>query len=119
MTRRTERINEELRAHLAELLQRDITDPRIGFVTLLRVDVSPDLSWADVFWSALEEDAEEASVRDEVQAGLESAASFLRHRLAQRLPLRKVPKLRFHYDPSLDLGDRTLELIREIEDEST
>lgn len=114
MSRRTERIGEQLRAELARLLREEVTDPRIGFVTLTQVDVSPDLSNARVYWSVVKsEDAEGIAANG---AGLESAAGFLRHRLAQRLELKRVPELRFRYDPSLVHGDATLALLREIRD---
>ena len=111
MSRRTDRIAEQIRAELALLLRRDVTDPRIGLVTLVRVDVAPDLSNAGVWWSPLPQAG--APDPDEVQAGLESAAGFLRRRLAKTLPLRRVPELRFRHDRSLELGDRTLATLRE------
>jgi ribosome-binding factor A len=117
VTRRTERIGEQIRAELARLLREEATDPRIGLVTLTRVDVSPDLSHARVYWSRVElggEDAEQAARRTE--AGLTSAAAFLRRRLAGILPLKRVPELRFRRDPSLALGAETLSLLRELRD---
>ena len=118
MTRRTERVSGELRAELARLLREEVTDPRVGLVTLTRIDVAPDLSHALVFWSTLEGDPgdDEAEARlAEVQAGLDSAAPFLRRRAAGSLPLRRMPALRFRYDPSLVQGSRTLAVLREVE----
>jgi ribosome-binding factor A len=113
MTRRTERIASELLAELARLLRAEVTDPRVGIVTLTRIDVAPDLTHALVFWSAL--DVEPGSDRiDEHQAGLESAAPFLRRRIASALPWKRSPELRFRYDPSLVLGTRTLSVLREV-----
>ena len=110
MSRRTERIGEQLRAEIARILREETTDPRIGMVTLTRVDVAPDLGNARVYWSAMTDEAEalEATAR-----GLESAAPFVRRCLARVLALRRVPELRFRHDPSLDLGERTLSLLRE------
>jgi ribosome-binding factor A len=116
MSRRTERIAEQLKGEIARILIAEATDPRIGLVTLTRVDVAPDLSNAMVFWSALE--AQDAAASDEIQNGLQSAASFVRRRLAQVLPLRRVPELRFRYDPSLILGDETLSLLKTISDDA-
>ena len=110
MTRRTERVGSELRALLAKLLREEVTDPRIGLVTLTRVDVAPDQSHALVFWSALGEEAAAES-----QEGLESAAAFLRRRAARELALKRMPELRFRYDPSLQRGQETLDLLRELE----
>lgn len=113
MTRRTERIASELQALLARLLREDVADPRIGLVTLTRVDVAPDLTHAIVFWSAL--DTPQGDALETRQAGLESAAPFLRRRAARELSLKRMPEIRFRYDPSLALGHRTLDLLRELE----
>ena len=118
MSRRSERVSEQVRAELARLLRVEVTDPRIGLVVLHRVDVSPDLRNARVFWSALSVAAPGASgaaaPEAQVQAGLDSAASFLRRRLAHLLPLRRVPELRFQHDPSVALGARTLAQLKTL-----
>lgn len=115
MSRRTERIAEQLRSEIARVLREEATDPRTRLVTLTRVDVSPDLSNALVFWSAL--DIRDAESAEDIQDALESAASFVRRHLAHALSLRRVPALHFHYDPSLILGDQTLSLLRSLADE--
>lgn len=112
MTRRTDRIAEQLRAEIARILREEATDPRVRLVTITRVDVSPDLANASVFWSALDVDAPEGV--DEKESGLASAASFVRNRLAHELPLRRVPALRFRYDPSFVLGSETLSLLHSL-----
>lgn len=115
MTRRSERIGEQLRAELARLLLEETADPRLRFVTLTRVDVSPDLERADVLFSSFAKSGREDVAA--VEAGLESAAGFLRHRLARALSLRKTPQLHFHHDPSLALGADTLTLLRSLRDD--
>lgn len=100
-------ISSQLRGELARLLQEEVMDPRVRLVTLTRVDVSPDLSNAIVLYSVMGEDIEP------VDDGLHSAASFLRRRAARTLGLRRMPELRFRYDPSLVLGAETLSLLRE------
>jgi len=110
MSRRTDRIGEQVRAEVARILREEVTDPRIGMVTLTRIDVAPDLSNARIFWSTVGD-------RDEIERGLTSAAGFVRGRLARVLPLRKVPELRFLWDPSLELGDRTLAALRNLSPE--
>jgi ribosome-binding factor A len=107
MSRRTERIGEQLRGEIARVLREDVTDPRVRLVTLTRLDVAPDLSSALVFWSCV-------GASEPVAAGLDSAASFVRGRLAKVLPLRRVPELLFRYDPSFDLADRTLAVLRDV-----
>jgi ribosome-binding factor A len=117
VTRRTERIGEQIREELARLLREEAWDPRIGMVTLTRVDVSPDLGNARVYWSRVAAAPEdEAAATDRSEEGLESAAGFLRRRLAGILRLKRVPELRFVRDPSLALGNETLSLLRELGD---
>ena len=115
MSRRMARISEQLKGEIARILREEAKDPRLGLVTLTRVDAAPDLSHALVFWSALDADDEEAI--ESVQDGLDSAASFVRGRLARELPLKRVPQLRFRFDPSLALGSDTLSLLRSISDD--
>ena len=114
MSRRTQRIAELLKSEIARILIEDVTDPRIGLVTLVRVDVAPDLSHAVVFWSSLE-----STALDRIGEGLESAAPFLRRRLARELTLRRAPELRFRYDPSFELGGQTLAVLRSLSDDES
>jgi ribosome-binding factor A len=109
-----ERIAQQLKSEIARVLREEATDPRIRMVTLTQVDCAPDLSSAMVFWSSIEADSEQAL--SEIEAGLASAAGFVRRRIAQVLPLRRTPRLEFRYDPSLAQGARTLSLLREISD---
>jgi ribosome-binding factor A len=113
VTRRTERIGEQIRAELARLLVEKATDPRLRGVTFTRVEVSPDLSIARVAWSALP--VADAPGGADVQGALEHAAGFLRRGLAHALQLRRTPELRFRHDDSLELGDRTLAALHELE----
>lgn len=119
MTRRTDRIAEELRSEIARILREEVTDPRIGLVVLTRVDVSPDLRNARVLWSRLEKEAmpDDDLVPEadpDVEAGLASAAGFVRRRLAQSSPLKRVPALHFQFDPSIAVGSRTLSRLGEL-----
>ena len=113
MSRRTEKIASELRGELARLLLEEVSDPRVRMVTLTRVDVAPDLSNARVHYSVLDT-GEDGAVED-IDAGLQSAAAFLRRRAAKTMQLRRMPELRFRYDPSLALGTRTLTALRELD----
>ncbi len=115
MSRRTERIAEQLRSEIARILLEEANDPRTRLVTLTRVDVAPDWSNDMVFWSAL--DIRDEASAEGTQHALESAASFVRRHLAQSLPLRRIPALRFRYDPSLVLGDQTFSLLRSLTDQ--
>jgi ribosome-binding factor A len=105
---RTRRIGEQLQRELAELIRDEISDPRIGMVTVSAVDVTRDLAHAKVFVAVLGANAEQTAESIEI---LKSAAGFLRKLLGQRLRLRTVPALHFHYDDSFDRGARLSQLI--------
>ena len=115
MTRRTDRVGEQIRGELATLLRDEVGDPRIQLVSLTQVDLSPDFRNAKIYWSSPEADSQE--VRAKISNGLDSAAGFLRTRLASLLVIRRVPQLEFRHDPSLALATRTLELIRKVDED--
>jgi ribosome-binding factor A len=115
-SRRLERVADQLREEIARVLRTEVSDPRVGLVTILRVDVSPDMRNALVFWSRIETPG--AAPLEDVAEGLDSSAPFVRRRLAHDLPLKRMPELRFRHDPGIELGDRTLSLLRELRDES-
>lgn len=104
---RTSRVADQIQRELAELLQREVQDPRLHGVTVSGVEVSRDLAVAKVFISS----ALEAHPPAELLAALASARGFLRSNLARRLRMRTVPELRFSYDDSLERGDRLASLI--------
>lgn len=108
---RTRRIAQQLQQELAQVLQRDIKDPRIGFVTVNDVDVSRDLSYAKVFVTFFEED--EKLVQEKVEA-LDAAAGYIRSLVAGRMKLRVMPELRFVYDASLVEGMRMSNLVSRV-----
>jgi ribosome-binding factor A len=112
---RTERIGEQIRESLSRLLRDDVSDPRVGMVSLTRVEVAPDLSTAAVYWSPLGVQGDEATER--AGEGLASAAGFLRRRLAAELTLRRTPELLFRHDPSIEQGAEMLSLLRELRTE--
>jgi ribosome-binding factor A len=103
-------VADQLRAELAQLLSRDVHDPGIGFVTLTRVQVSPDLQSARVFYTAL---GEETQRRNTARA-LDRAIPFLRRQIGGRLRLKRVPELTFTYDASIAGQDRIEQLLHEL-----
>jgi len=112
---RTERITEQLRHELSVILRDEVTDPRIGMLSILRIKLSRDLSHAQVYWSPVSL----ADVDlDDMEEGLTSAAPFIRRLVAERLNLRRTPAFDFRYDPSIEEGDRTLTLLKQLEIES-
>lgn len=112
MSMRTTRVNELLRAELAELLLREVKDPRVGrgLVTITEVQVSPDLRRAVVYVSHFGTDEE----RREALEGLQHSAPFLHRELVHRLTMRNVPELVFRFDPSIERGARLAELIQQV-----
>lgn len=102
---RSQRVAEQLRRELADLLQFEVKDPHAAKVTLTEVEVSGDLAHAKVFFVTQEHEAEAAA------AALARAAGFLRSQLSHRLMMRTVPQLHFTYDESLDRGMRLSHLI--------
>jgi ribosome-binding factor A len=107
--RRTVRLNQLLREELARLLHAEIKDPRVAAVTVTRVDVTQDLSYADVYVRTLTNDVP----LDDALAGLESAEGFIRRRLGRDLHIRRIPEFRFHADRSLEHVQRIEVLLEE------
>ncbi len=110
-TRRQQRVAEQIRHELSQMIEHEVNDPRLVMINLTDATISPDLRDANVYISSLQGEA----VRDEVLAGLEAARGFLRRGLGERLKLRIVPNLHFHWDKSLETGDRISQLIDRIE----
>jgi len=104
---RSRRVGEQIQRELAELLQREINDPRLGMVTVSAVEVSRDLAVAKVYFTVLNpgHDVEQTF------EGLSHASGFLRRELGKRMKLRVVPELRFQYDSSIEEGSRLSALI--------
>lgn len=102
---RSQRVAEQLRRELAELLQFEVKDPRAAKATLTEVEVSGDLAHAKIYFVTQEGDAEATA------AALTKAAGFLRSQLSHRMMMRTVPQLHFSYDESLDRGIRMSQLI--------
>ncbi|MCW4153588.1 30S ribosome-binding factor RbfA [Halomonas sp. 18H] len=109
--KRTDRVADQLQKELAVLIQREIKDPRLGMVTVSGVEVSRDLGYADVHVTLLGEN-DDQRVAENLKI-LKRAAGFLRGQIARRIKLRHVPELRFHYDASLERGQRLSSLIDE------
>lgn len=110
---RPERLEDQLQFLVSTLIQRELRDPELGFVTITAVRLSPDRGVAKVFFTVL---GDEAQV-DQTRKALGRAAGFLRSHLAQRLKLRRVPELRFMPDASLEEGNRIEDLFARIKEE--
>jgi ribosome-binding factor A len=107
-------VAEVIRQVLAEALTREVRDPRIGLVTLTRVAVSGDLSHAQVFVMAPGEAAERARALE----GLQSAAGFLRTRIAKALATRTIPELHFELDRGLEHAARINAMLADLKREA-
>ena len=131
---RGRRVADHIQKELAVLIQQEVKDPRLGLVTINEVKVSRDLGFADVYFTSFSSDTfrandsldeGEGEVEDEVEDAereernslspaevLENAAGFLRSRLAKSLSTRTTPKLRFHYDHTIEQGAKMTQAIK-------
>jgi ribosome-binding factor A len=104
---RGRRIADQIQRELSEIIRLELKDPRIGMITLTGVEVSQDNAHAKVFFTSLGVQVQQEAA----ERALNHAGGFLRSALAQRLKLRTVPQLRFHYDESVERGIRLSALI--------
>ena len=98
---RSERVAAQVRRELAKILQQEMRDPEVGFISLSDVEVTRDLAHAKVFVTVFETEKVETTM-----AALRGAAGFLRHRLGQEMRIRSVPALHFHHDASVETGQK-------------
>ena len=106
---RDDRIGEELKKEISDILQNEIKDPDLGFVSIVLVEVSRDLRVAKIYYSVMGSEEEIAKTKQAVKRG----AGFVRHELAGRLSLRYTPELVFIYDNSIEHGIRISRIINE------
>ncbi len=107
--RRKERLDEEIREEVAGIIGRQLKDPRIGFVTVTRVDLTADLRTARIHVGILGD----AVQRERTLGGLKQASGFVRRELGRRIRMRHTPELQFHYDEGLDATERVAKLLDE------
>jgi len=111
---RPDRVGEQIRDELSALLTRGaVHDPGIGFITLTRVKVSPDLQLARVFYTSLGDE----KARKETAKALVRATPFLRRQVGGILHLRRVPELEFRFDESIAHQDRIEQILRDLHEE--
>ncbi len=107
---RAQRVGGLIREELSELIRREVKDPRVGFVTITGVDVSPDLRHATVYISVLGSKKEkENSLRI-----LQKTGRFLRKELAKRIRTKYFPELKFEFDPSIESAMRIEKIIKKL-----
>ena len=107
---RSQRVAEQIRRDLAELIRLEVKDPRVGFITLTDVEITPDYAHAKVYFTSMR--GEEGL--DEILTGLHRASGFLRRELGKRVRIHTLPELQFQYDSSVERGSRLSQLIDQV-----
>ena len=110
LTHRVERIQEQVREEVSQMLATEVRDPGVGLVTVTRTKVTGDLSLARIYWTILGDAAE----RKKTAQALERATPFVRRLLSERLSLRRSPEVKFIFDESVAAQDRIEQIIQEI-----
>jgi ribosome-binding factor A len=111
VSQRTQRLADQIQRVLADLVRRELKDPRLGMITISSVKVSPDMGYADVYVTVMGHTLEERP--DESIAVLNAAAGFLRGELGRAVTTRVTPRLRFHFDEVTARGNRMAALINQ------
>ncbi|SFA76931.1 ribosome-binding factor A [Lentibacillus halodurans] len=107
---RANRVAEQMKKELGELIGQKIKDPRIGFVTVTDVEVTGDLQQAKVFISVLGNEDE----KHDTLVGLAKAKGFIRSEIGKRIRLRKTPEITFEFDEAYEYGNRIEEILRDL-----
>ncbi|MBA8759176.1 30S ribosome-binding factor RbfA [Staphylococcus schleiferi subsp. coagulans] len=110
MNMRAERVGEQMKKELMDIINNKLKDPRVGFLTITDVQPTNDLSLAKVYLTVLGNDKE----REDTFKGLEKAKGFIKSEIGQRMRLRIVPDLQFEYDASIEYGNRIERLIQDL-----
>jgi ribosome-binding factor A len=111
---RPNRVGDQIRAEITDILAREVHDPGLGFLTVTRVQMTPDLQIARTYYTTL---GDPAARRRTAQA-LRRAAPFVRRQIGKRLRLRRVPEIGFVFDESIEQQDRIARLLNEIHEQA-
>lgn len=111
--KRVNRISEQIKKEVGDILNTKLKDPRIGFVTVTDVEVTNDLQQATIFISILGDEEEKQSTL----VGLTKASGFIRSEIGKRIQLRKTPEIKFSYDESLEYGNKIESILRKLNEE--
>jgi ribosome-binding factor A len=114
LSHRIERIAEQVREEVSQILATEVADPGIGLVTVTRVKVTPDLSLARVCWTTLGD----AAQRKQTAKALKRAAPYVRRLLSARMSLRRSPEVQFLFDESVAAQDRVEQILQELKQEA-
>jgi ribosome-binding factor A len=110
MHKRSDKVAETIHTTISMILSRGLNDPRIGFVTITEVEVTDDLHLARIFFSVIGDE----TAKKNTEAGLNSAARYIRHEVGKVLKMRYTPDILFKYDHSQEYGQRIDALLREV-----
>ncbi|MFC1699131.1 30S ribosome-binding factor RbfA [Candidatus Omnitrophota bacterium] len=110
---RLERVAEQIKKEISVILQEELNDPRIGFVTLTKVELTPDLRQAKVYFSHL---GSEKELKD-TQVGLKRSAGFIRRLIGQRIRIRYTPEIIFKLDQNIEHGIQISEILDKIKEQ--
>ncbi|EZX25804.1 MULTISPECIES: 30S ribosome-binding factor RbfA [Mammaliicoccus] len=110
MSIRSERVGEQMKKELMDIINNKLKDPRVGFLTITDVELPGDLSHATVYLTVLGTDKE----KEDTFKGLEKAKGFIKSELGNRMKLRILPELHFEYDESIDYGNKIERMIQDL-----
>ncbi len=110
MSKRSEKIAETIHEGICAVLSRGLNDPRIGFVTIVDVELNDDLTLAKIFYTVIGDE----KTRRESEKGLNSARGYIRRELGKMLTMRYIPEILFRYDSSQEYGNRIDSILKEI-----
>jgi len=110
MSKRSEKVAETIHETVSSILSRGLNDPRIGFVTIIAVEMTDDLSLARIFFTVIGDE----QAKKESEAGLNSAKGHIRRELGRVLTMRHMPEIVFKYDHSQEYGQRIDSILKEI-----
>jgi len=113
LSHRVERVAEQIREEVSQILATEVADPGIALVTVTRVKVSPDLSLARIYWTMMGDVAQ----RKQTAKALSRAAAYVRHLLSTRMTLRRAPDVQFIFDQSVAAQDRVEQILQELKAE--
>lgn len=113
MSLRANRVGEQMKKELGEIISKKIKDPRIGFVTITDVHVTGDLQQATVYISVLGDEEQ----KENTLKGLDKAKGFIRSEIGQRIRLRKTPEISFEFDESIGYGNRIESILKQIKED--
>lgn len=111
MSIKTERIADALMEQISYIIEREVKNKDINFVTITDVKVTNDLSFAKVYFTVLDQDKKAETLK-----ALKSASGFIRHELRERVDIRQIPELNFIYDESIEYGQKIEEILEEIKE---